>query len=625
MAVIPLGHTVAFYNKFYFPKALNAVVNTQPVMSANGRTVRSTQHTITLEFLVYPGVDESPAGVTWQNMDGTTYVPLFPASTGRISAAMGTLRRILMTAGKAFAFEENTFADVWRVGPTHDSTLSTGWVDVGGGPKPQAFSWERIAGEKAARVRWTVLVETAECNGGVGGSPSPTDRVGDLTYALTWSIDELGMTTRSIRGSLYVAAPIDTPEPPSTQTQKYFTDNADNYRERLVFPVPEGFRRVGQTYSLSADRQSLDFDIVDAEHASDVPLDEGIVDANVQVSLQNSLMPGLDIGTQSWDVTISGTITVAKGVHRCRAWLAFLKVVQSRLDAAAAEARIPANDEPYDAVLNPETQDGAGIRLLYGMQWVEDVFGRSMTFSLSYLLTASVRTVIAASGMWVPLTADDEQAWLDWKTSHTVTYDTWKHRGHANLTMVSGEEDMILSFCDPTQSFAYPNDTMGAAPTAPTCDPINENCPEAKDSWLMFDVNVEQYEQTYNVWHKRLDPRGGTSFGSTLTKTSVGNNLGSSPGAGAPPIKQSRSGTTYRLRYSGRALRLGYQIPRPILLSYGGLPTTPEGTLRFKQKKTKTYEGCPLYQAEWEGFYIIEGYPAGDVTIIDPDPRKIVQ
>ena len=99
----------------------------------------------------------------------------------------------------------------------------------------------------------------------------------EWTFEVTYSIDVAGMTTRTIVGTIEI---------PAHRQDRSPSDIADEYRERLVLAVPSGFRRTQQTFSISRDNRTLDFVIVDTEHASENAFPPGVVDADVHYTVQ---------------------------------------------------------------------------------------------------------------------------------------------------------------------------------------------------------------------------------------------------------------------------------------------------------------------------------------------------
>lgn len=596
---------VAYYNGFFFPVAIQSRMQVVPVQSSDGWTTKYHRYELIVEFLVHPGCDDWAAGRA--TPEGSTYTPLFPDSLTDINAAVATLRSRLMQRAGLIQFEGNTFAEALRVRGdlTKRGNLTT-VPDVNGGPEPVSFDWQQIGSDKAARIRWAVTVHVACEN----RSTLPSS-VGELSYDVAWSIDESGLTRRTINGQLgvYVA-----------RSGNRLTANADQFRSLLNFDVPLGFRRLGQDYQLSSDRRTLTFSVVDAEHPSDSPLPDGIVDADVQVSWTNGGgMRGLDAGTTHWDVTISGTLTVAKGVHRCYAWLAFASIVRNRIQQGNLLARVGEGTQQAGQPVS-ETSDGAGVKLIYGMDWTEDVFGRSMSFRVSYLLIANMRTVVQATGMWTPA---PDASWESYKASHTEQYDTWRQRGHANLELY--HDNLLVSFCDQRPSPTALDRPQYAVPQAPFCSNLGDTCPSAKDSWLQFKANAEIIEGTNNVYHMPLRKRDQEVRQDEITKSSTGTNMQYVDDGRSKPLRQSRSTSLYRVRYTGYAMRLGHPIPRPILIEYGGQKAYPVGELEFSQASNSTYEGCPLYVARWKGEYILDGPPRDNLLALKPDPRKLVQ
>ena len=89
------------------------------------------------------------------------------------------------------------------------------------------------------------------------------------------------------------------------------------------------------------------------------------------------------------------------------------------------------------------------------------------------------------------------------------------------------------------------------------------------------------------------------------------------PPSKTPEPVQARAAPTYYVTLVGRALRAGYTIPQPVLLSVGGngvILSNRPGINYFRTGVVANY-GIPIVAAKWSLRYLVRGVPAKDLFV----------
>ena len=602
-----------YYNGFHFPQAIEAKLSQRPVMDSADRVVKYVEYTLTVECVLYPGVDDH--GQQDPLKPTQNYVPFFPSDRSDIDgnddfSGMGLLRRRLGDSGQALIFTDKGIGRHFSV--SGDRTDGVQHLDVAFGPRASIKAWEPIQANTAIRLVWEVKFAIAECGYPLSdrGDILNLDLISEFTYSILWGIGVSGRTNRTITGMIEVLV--------ERNGQKLLT-NADQYRDRLQFTLPEGYQRESQLWDLSDDRRTLRFTITDVEHPSDNPLFPGMVRMDVRQRVSN-VKRLLISSSQQWNVSLSGTIEVAQGVPRWWAWTAFLHIVRHRLMLGQDNAKVH-NGKQNRYGDNKGSKNSGGM-LITGISIEEELFGRSMSFQVSWKLFAALGSMFEATGIWqkIPNTPD----WDLYRTSMAALDGSWSPRGSSMLKHYP-ENDVIIGFCsrgDPTilgdePRFESPNEKYTVFSTP---------CPTAERSWVHFSSSFELIEDTGRMIHY---PIGDTDYDDVphYTPAITGDGLGTSGnynGKGRP-IYQQRHSTKYHGVWRGHAVRIGHEIPKPHLIEYGGAKAYKHGRMKFEQKSIKGVDDCVVYIATWEQPYYLSEKPQGRLAETNPDPRTFNQ
>jgi hypothetical protein len=186
---------------------------------------------------------------------------------------------------------------------------------------------------------------------------------------------------------------------------------ADEVRENLTFTIPTGFRRASSTWTESADKSRLDFEIIDRE-LDHQPYPPGIVAAEVDYHLRSSPEQGPTAHFRGW------------------------------MEAAADQ---PTNHAAYRLLLLLEDRierlaQGSGHLLVpRRLEWGQRLFTRRATLTAEFVQAGCLLSVLGQSGMWDAIPDSDYLLWrssLDGRRTSPRSEWTspWPHRDTVSPT-----------------------------------------------------------------------------------------------------------------------------------------------------------------------------------------------
>lgn len=386
------------YNGFLFPPALNSSVQCTPVYDDTDRSLMYMMYRIRVEFIIdldHVGKLGEAAGENVAKDTG--------ASKGSIDNQIAHLRRQLCQVGRKLHI-----ANI-GLGPDlyiNDPAINSVW-DVTWGPKPRVISWKPLGMNRACSVVWECEVGLVECE---NPSASIKERyqgevdkpykkplyfgqlpwnILQLYYNQSWDISETGGSTKTYEAALETRGQINPADIRSVM------DCADNYRVFFEPPLQAGFKRV-RSYRLDNKKTRLDITITDQEFESDWPLPPGIVDIDTSYSISSSLLGKTPFGNtaafNTWQASISGSFTLAKGFHpywrRVYPYYLILLLIRSRY---SPEVPYSSGGGPAGKTILTVTPSmdvkGAIPEFAIPLDFsiTEDIFSRTFSFSFSFL------------------------------------------------------------------------------------------------------------------------------------------------------------------------------------------------------------------------------------------------
>jgi hypothetical protein len=608
-----------YYNGFYFPPAISATVRQRPVMDSTRRFAKYQTFSLLVECLLYAGCDDNTANPGSRNdpVTGTTYQSKFPATSslnppttippttdgpttpgtppGYGETGIAAIRKILSEPGGPLMYKDKGMGvDFFFRGNYSQLPLTTpgGYVDTIYGPHPKLLVWEQIAGNKCTRLIWECEVTFADCD--LSESGRKFALAAEFSYEVNWAISSCGLTTRTISGQVEI---------PIQRIGPYPQYNADLSRERVKFVVPNGFKR-NQNWTLSNDKRFLRFTLTDTEIDSDEPYRAGMCEMDVRETVSNRAPL---VKSNVWTVNISGRIRVAAGYHKWLAWFAFAEILRARMGPVrSTRAGITGN----------QTESGGFVT---GLRLSEEIYGRSLEFSVTYWFKALLKDLREAAGLWVPI---DHNNWTTYndvmtrvsanKAGDVTGIGPFSHRANAQL-MHNTADDLIISMCGENNIEFGPLDRADRKPKKPNYDTMpTANGPGEKEG-VYFDLkaNANLHEDTGTVSAQSLG--GGAVKNIAVGPDTDGTGITEqSPGVPDPNLKietMQRHASNFKVEFYGHAMRFDKPVPRITLVQYGKQLATPIGKLHFEQQEIVTLDGRVLHLARWYGNYQLLGVP----------------
>lgn len=579
----PAGMVVS-YDAYEFPVSIGPPqISIQQVYDSAGRVVVACRYTVSLEAVIYPAGNDANA-----------------------SLHMADLRVKLSAPAKELRVEGTGFSDL-VVNEQGGRVWDCEW-----GPKPEVISCEQVGDDQAWRISWRcVAVVPEEC-------PEETKpglkRTYEWCYSIRWSIDERGLTTRTVQG--HVMVPLTRLDPDSVLAPP---DSADRLREAVKnIACPEGFRRIPGDATLSEDRRRLDFVVTDRQFDSPYAPPPGVILCSGRHEMGNSQ----SLNWMKFQHSITASYTVGRNVRKSDTLRHFLEMVFARWAHARRAKKaliLPLTFSANEALWSQETSYGLAYATIHQDAALNDV----------RLRQDAMLTAISGGGLWV---APVKTTWDDWHAS--LKGDALESRGYAKLKW-STRDDKLVNVCvlePPPDDGLRPLRPEGKLRNAPPEPPPPKDIlqvfalspPEARfgpdpnlkpeNSFLSYDLSLaikpiddvarfkllhdEDAEALYKPRERSLHEPGPHPEDYAQ---------GKSP----PHAFQFRAQPSFEAVLTGSAVRANYHVGRPTVISVGGRKAYPIRTRAdyFEQRVLGNLL-TPLVLARWRLTYALDGVPA---------------
>jgi hypothetical protein len=553
------------YNGYTFDGASEVKVNTEFVRDGAERTVVYARHTIEVHAFVSDG-----------------------SST---DSQLQNIRARLSHQGQALQFIDKGFGDDLRV------NVPGGIRDVKWGPKPEILHWQPLGSAGACEVVWRVSTCVPDCG---NGASDRTSGVMAHNYGITFAIDVRGLTTRTITGYIEIAQ---TRAGIGGINSKNVPDSADQYRNYIQPDLPDGFQRE-QEWTISDDKSRVNFTIVDRQLPTNNPYP--VLVTNIRANHRTHWGRGRD--AMALRQSIDMDVELAKGAPRVLGYRLFGELVKQRVDYAARQGN---------------------IAILDSVDANESIFGLDHSFSCTYrLITPLVNTLNSSPGDLlsgsaqnanVPATIFDfsrtgmwQQVGTNWSQWRSSISHVFSNRGIAGL-QAPAQNDVIIDLCDAgvtiSTSSTQPPPQQPVAVLAPVVRNVK---PPPRQSYLTYKQRVAIRHEKYLARQKPLQPTPADGAKNDMTSDQGMNfSVGQSSGQSTPTadtIQESGPGSFFA-DLIGSALRVGYQIPKPAIVSVGGV-TPVEQSARYIMEHVGNWFGLPVFRAAWWVSYMLPSPPA---------------
>ncbi|MGE3410123.1 MAG: hypothetical protein AB7I37_25290 [Pirellulales bacterium] len=527
------------YNSFTFPGLRDVKLTGKPEYDQAGRAVIYTVYTLRVHCFVTGGSE----------------------ATHR--ADMVTLRQKLQDPGQTLVYSGQGVGDIQvnGGGATH--------TDVQWGPKPQVVEFIQI-GTLTTEVIWECSFAIKE------GATSLASNLAAFCYAIDWDYDEAGSCTRVINGYVQIA-----------QTRsgggRTITTSAESYRHSLRVSIPNGFRRGPRRFSLSHDRNRLDFSITDIQLEAEAP-PTGALRAELDYEIESN-PPGF----AQYTATLAGTIETPPGVPTIRAGEIFVRVMLDKFRKLKAAAR-------SGAVIP--------LRLRFG----RTLGTRQSRFGIAWLVTGCLDNLLRDGGIWQPLDGESYTVW--WSAMQAA--GVFSNSGSSSLFFIPSEDAVVDLAGSQSNGSALPfmGGGGGFNPDSATASAeFGLGDLQKENSWLSFENRLKVMREHAVILHHAAEQflPGTLAAGNIATDTGVSMAVSVS-GEGSAHVAQYQGTPRDLILMQGKGMRINPKgkdwLPAvPRLVSVRGIPVEEVKVVTDGPKAIACFFGATVYSLRWAVLY----------------------
>lgn len=542
------------YNGYTFPGLRNFKLSSREEYDKAGRVVMFTRYTLIIHFFVTD------------------------ADLAAHETAMINLRARLSVPGQVLSMTDLGIGDLIINGPNATNR------DVEWGPKPIGCEFTQVGGI-TTEVTWTCefAIKFATSEGfSNGATPSP---IAAFNFSVDWSFDDAAVCTRTISGFIKIS---------QTRNNGGTTvgSSADTYRNRINVLIPAGMRRGPRRFSLSEDKNQLDFSITDIQlEAESPPVD--CLNANLDYEIE-SIPPGF----AKFMATLSGSIEVPVGVPSVRAAQAFVRVMIAKIAALKAAT----------------AKEGAVIPMRIRLG--RTLGTRTSRFGAAWLVTGCLDDLLKNGGLWAPIPGETYQAWAQ----SMVAAGVWSNRGPLNL-IYNTASDAIVDLGTSSQIPTY-NDNGGSVPNEESGSHVFKVDVTEKNSWLAYENTIEAFRDSQDVVHQfSADVSEVVKQGEATGITDAGVEMTIDVVKSTKSVTQTQGAPIDYIIMRGKAMRISYKPTVPRLISIG-TPPVPVVEMKVRTDGPKAiacFFGATVYTVRWAILYRLkDGYITKIPTMPNP-------
>ncbi len=513
-----------------------------------------------------PIYDEAGRSVTHVQYVLSVSTVIFGTSEAVLSSTITDMQTRLTAAGKSLSL----------------SGLGVGFArnpqDIIWGPKPGPFNFAPVGGQCAWEIQWSIEFNVNHC---MSAGAGPLTWMA-WNYSTAWDNDLEGLTTRVISGHVQI---IQQRQPGNRSNIVAHT--VDEARKRIVVVVPDNFRRTRNTWREASDKQRIDFSVVDAQLPSDAP-PVGIIEADGNFSVNTT-----GVGFAKGGATVSATLTVAPGVPRSVAMIAFMSVALAKQRELLRAGGDRVNVMPSAFTVNHQ------------------MWSRTTSFSMTWDLAGCIQDILFRANIWEPVPGTSYRRW------RASVEHLWENRGSADLISLAGD-DLIIDVCQQVTGRTFGNSPRGQGDDD-RYQPFRYACPDipAKASWLAYDIRVRVIRKDNQTTHRKA-----VAVPSSILNNIVSGTVSSLlPGpryqvpAADKHVTEYNGVPTVRVLLQFKGLRVKFLPDMPVLSSVGGHRVILKGYHGGAPEVVFDMAGCPVYFLNVAAEYEVVG---GDIPRVEP-------
>jgi hypothetical protein len=190
------------------------------------------------------------------------------------------------------------------------------------------------------------------------------------------------------------------------------------------------------------------------------------------------------------------------------------------------------------------------------------------------------------------------------------------------------DDDFEVSLCSTISSGALPQARTPTRAQEVTKYPLQNPCPPRNQSWITIENACIPIKDSPAVRQSIIQqPTADAGYDGDLTRRhhesspatdnpafdqkfaeSVFSEFDLGPENSEDDVIQQGGDKRITVEYIGRALRAGYEIPRPAVTKVGGQTVTEQEGVFF-QRVVGTLFGCKIYEATWKLVYLMPNSP----------------
>lgn len=586
------------YNGFQFPPALSTRFSVTPVPTESGRAVKALKGFVSVEcILTGSDFDDTATDDTYADVNGRL---VGDVGRGQNMSAIGlTLARKLNAKGGDLTIQGLGPIDVTISNSSYALSADTTIVpDLDNGPTPSTYEISSIVNARAYHIVWTCEFTFSPCTDRDINQAARQKKlvINEVDFAIGYSIGSNGNPTRNITGSVGFYNWVDS----SSGQSKLNPDLPDGIKKSILtwFPTLPAYERT-QSFTTLANRTKIQFSINDVRIGSDDPYPPGISRCTVSHNLRNDFsQPGLvDANSQiAFTLAFNGSIEYLPGYSKQHAWNQMVAIIRSRLT---------------------NLKNGY---MMFGFSITEEVYGRSLSFDISYKIFASMSTILDQSNLFKAI--NQPSAWKTWDASRQLAFAPYGT--DAARFNVEKQVDDVTTACDTEQKISYgKGDAELTGNEFTSLKPLTIGTNLQSNDILHYSNNCMLYSDMNVVMASIMgtsDAKGSTTPQSGTPEIDF--NSGSlqlfRPKTTENVIQTQGTGQHY-LVMRGSCIRVGEhaKIPSvksvgtsadgPAALSGGGTsdPVITLDRLSPSQLSGTTPDGFPIYKAAWLRVYCV--------------------
>jgi hypothetical protein len=603
-------------------------------------------------------------GITIKYYKTTFEVKFILANPSGTDDEFDLIKGQLLTKGLEFHFEGRGFGNVISLnGP------GSTYTDINYGPIPEILEWKTLGGNLAAEVTWRLEATTTAC-------PIPADLTVASAAQLTIlslieeteiAFNEEGAAVITTSGSIEVAGQSGKRGLLTPNALKIFAAYFD--KNQLL-----NFQRTSRI-TVRRDQRTLDYQITDTEIASENPFYRYIVSQEVSHSISSNLLSDNIFegsGFRTWANDMSGEFTVKPGEWKGWAWVAFAIYMANRRNrsnffAAPIDQFLKDNKEPNDKKKELPKQIPLSIRIK------ESCNSRKVSVNMRWVTYTSILNLFKSTGMFYPVdvawsAVEDGRVPDNLNTANPFSradqWSLWK----TNIGGVQGSTgfrnpslptfSLLFDLCTADQSSlsnsrqsSYQSQNTPGEPVRPyrTDSYERDTMPLGKGSYdvsaygeYLDGITPENSWIEYVPWFlikeftnsgilptitsQFLNSRKASSL-ETSSKSSVGFGInGASAAADQTPYNNDiihvRGKPIYTVRSKGYAIRIGYEIPCPVISQINNRDCYRIGESSWSCNLLCVSDQIPIYMATWDNEYALKGTAESNGIVIETSGRS---